>query len=818
MSILTVKNANYAACVVELSHFSELAGCDRLQAAIIFGNSVIVSKDVRAGDVGLFFPVETQLLRDFLANNNLYRKPEWGNVDPEKKGFFEEHGRVKAMKFRGHKSEGFWIPLESLSYLGLPLSEFPVGATFDTVGERPICKKYVPRFQSRVGSGPKTAKRQARVEDQIVDGQFQFHIDTENLRRNVHKITPDMWISISDKWHGCLSYSTRVLLPDFTWRTIGSIVKDNAVGLEVLGVDDNGNITPTQISRVWDNGETDEWLHISGTRTACGRGGTGVFAIFATPNHKFWSNGEYVPASQLREGDVVSTVRSSPELTPLQKSVLLGKMLGDGSLTVGNKTAQLEFGHKVEHGEYLQWTLGALGSLSASRVQAATSGHGTSMVRGRTVRLPGVYDYLHSFIGDSGVKSVPSWVGSALDPISIAFWYMDDGCLTHNSQQTQEDRAYFATCGFTEQDCRVLLDGLNKFGISGTYYVHDGRSRIRLGADDSERLFLLVAPYIPPCMQYKLPERYRGHSGWMPQGAAQEYKSILTEQRITKIERTTRPLGCTDKHRYDITTGTHNFFANGVLVHNSSAIFANVLVERPLKWWEKLLQKIGIQVSDVDYGYVWSSRRVVKGVNGEAKDNAVHYYSSDIWGTVAKEVEFAVPKGFTLYGEIVGYTEDGSAIQKGYHYGCQPKTHRFLVYRVTFTNDDGNTMELSWLQMKDFCAKYGLEMVKELWYGRAGDFGSDYLRDVARDGDVGFWQQRFLEELESTYVRDQMCEFNNLEVPAEGIVVRVESAYDCVAFKCKSFKFLEWETKQLDAGSVDIETAESEEEVVEEAT
>jgi hypothetical protein len=447
MSILNPpRNPNYAASVVKLENFRDLAGCDNVKAALIYGNQIIVGKGVKAGDVGLFFPVETQILRDFLANNNLFRKPEWGNMDPEKKGFFEEHGRVKAVKFRGHKSEGFWIPLESLSYLGVPLSEFPVGAEFDSVGDRMICQKYVPRHRSRVGSGAKTEKKAKRVEDQIVDGQFQFHIDTENLRRNIHKITPDMWISLSDKWHG------------------------------------------------------------------------------------------------------------------------------------------------------------------------------------------------------------------------------------------------------------------------------------------------------------------------------------------------------------------------------TSAIYANVLVNRPLKWWEKALRFIGLQYEPREHGYVWSSRRVVKGVNGEAKANAVHYYTSDIWGTVAKEVEFAVPKGYTLYGEIVGYTEDGSAIQKGYHYGCQPGTHRFLVYRVTQVNDDGITTELSWQQMKQFCERYGLEMVKELWYGRAGDWPFHpyvHVEEIDTNENVKTWQEGFLEALERIYVRDQMCVHNNCEVPAEGIVLRVDTMYDCIAFKLKSFRFLEWETKQLDAGTVDIETAES---------
>lgn len=94
----TPKNRNYAAVVVALQNFVDLPNCDNVKAALIFGNSVIVGKDTKTGDVGVFFPVETQLLREFLANNNLFRKPEWGNVDQEKKGFFEEHGRVKAKR------------------------------------------------------------------------------------------------------------------------------------------------------------------------------------------------------------------------------------------------------------------------------------------------------------------------------------------------------------------------------------------------------------------------------------------------------------------------------------------------------------------------------------------------------------------------------------------------------------------------------------------------------------------------------------------------------------------------------------------------
>jgi hypothetical protein len=445
------RNKNYCGSIAALQCFRDLPNCDNVKAALIFGNSVIVSKTAQAGDIGVFFPVEAALSREFLGQNNLYRKPEWGNVDPEKKGYFEEHGRIKAVKFRGHKSEGFWIPIAALAYTGIPADEFTPGMEFDKIGDREICRKYVAKVNTigvRLHQG-----RMPRVEDKIVEGQFRFHIDTENLRKNVHKIQPTDWISISDKWHG------------------------------------------------------------------------------------------------------------------------------------------------------------------------------------------------------------------------------------------------------------------------------------------------------------------------------------------------------------------------------TSAVFANILVKRELNWFERLLQRIGVKVQDTEYGFTWSSRRVVKGVNGESKKDARHFYDTDIWGVVAKEIKSVIPKGYTLYGEIVGYTPEGGEIQKGYTYGCnkpryveilEPGSHKFLVYRITFTNPDGQVLELGWLQMKEFCQKYGLEMVKELYFGTAERFLSRHI-DVEQDDSLNDWQYALLKVLEHVYVNDSMCPHNDRKVPAEGIVVKVERLNEAESYKLKNFKFLEWETKQLDAGVADIETEEAEE-------
>ena len=156
------KNKNYCATVVKLDSFSPLAGCDNLKAAKIFGNQVIVSKDVVEGSIGLFFPLETKLHANFLKNNNLFRKTDL-NSDQTRKGFFEENGRVRCVKLRGHKSEGIWLPLEFLSYIveQVPVDPqpFPVGTDFDQIGEEVICSKYVPRGQyCKNAAGSKTPK------------------------------------------------------------------------------------------------------------------------------------------------------------------------------------------------------------------------------------------------------------------------------------------------------------------------------------------------------------------------------------------------------------------------------------------------------------------------------------------------------------------------------------------------------------------------------------------------------------------------------------------------------------------------------------
>lgn len=231
--------------------------------------------------------------------------------------------------------------------------------------------------------------------------------------------------------------------------------------------------------------------------------------------------------------------------------------------------------------------------------------------------------------------------------------------------------------------------------------------------------------------------------------------------------------------------------------HGTSSISSYVLCKKPLKWHEKLLQKLGVQIVDQRYDYIWSSRKVVKNDDMSSMDNS--FYKEDIWGMAHKELEPYLEKGMTIYFEIVGYLPNGSEIQSNYTYGCDSGKHQNYIYRITTTNVDGKVVEWSAKMVQDWCKAKGLIPVHEYFYGRAENF-------LPYDGgDLEVWRNNFLNKVKLLY-NDHDCQFCKVKgLPEEGVVIRVEGL-DIEVYKQKSFLFLQRESKQLDKGEADIES------------
>ncbi len=259
-------------------------------------------------------------------------------------------------------------------------------------------------------------------------------------------------------------------------------------------------------------------------------------------------------------------------------------------------------------------------------------------------------------------------------------------------------------------------------------------------------------------------------------------------------------------------------------VHGSSGIASNSLVKRKLSWIEKLMKRIGVKVNTMCYDYLYASRSVVK----NSRQNCI-INENDIWVKAGKEKFLGkLHKGETVYYEIVGYLPSGAMVQKGYNYGCNVGEYKVAVYRITFTNEDGNVFEYGWQAMKDRCKEIGVDTVEEYYYGRATDKFDDikistedveaYMKNQEEAATETVldrhtkaiqyvWAKEFVQRLKKEYL-EKKCEDCINNPPDEGIVVRIEGIH-IEAYKLKSELFTLRESANRDNGEEDIEDTES---------
>lgn len=225
-------DVNYLVKVVNVNEFHDHPGADALKIVKVDGFSVIVGKDEKCG-MYLYFPTNCEVNPELLAYAGLYRKNGL-NKNPEVSGFFEENGRVKAIKLRGEVSEGFLLPVQVFKNFCIDnVNQEPEGLEdgkeFDVVrGDEDksfwIVKKYIPkgsrrRQRSGTAEGPSNVRYKVPKRlKKIIDTQFRFHYQTVLIKKCPHVISPSDWISITKKVDGTSGVSAYVLCKrDLTW-------------------------------------------------------------------------------------------------------------------------------------------------------------------------------------------------------------------------------------------------------------------------------------------------------------------------------------------------------------------------------------------------------------------------------------------------------------------------------------------------------------------------------------------------------------------------------------------------------------------------
>ena len=193
----------YVAYITTLKNVRKHPNADRLLLGDCFGNTVCVSLAYQEGQVGVYFPTDGQLSVEFAKANNLLRLydenghsiPGGGYMDPNKRN-------ITAIRLRGEKSDGLFLPLTCLEPFG-DISELKIGDTISTFNGHEICQKYIPRrnHSPATSAGGAGSRAYRRAKHSIAPTFFE-HIDTEQLAYNLEAFKPGDDVEITLKMHG----------------------------------------------------------------------------------------------------------------------------------------------------------------------------------------------------------------------------------------------------------------------------------------------------------------------------------------------------------------------------------------------------------------------------------------------------------------------------------------------------------------------------------------------------------------------------------------------------------------------------------------
>lgn len=366
---------------------------------------------------------------------------------------------------------------------------------------------------------------------------------------------------------GCMSYGTRVTLADGTQEKIGKIVNQK-LDVEVLSYNpETDQVEPKRIVNWFDNGNAERFLQF----TVAKSGGNGKAQFAATENHLVRTPGGWREAGELIAGDRVMLTEPR-RLSEQQWQVILGSLMGDGNLSPNRRDrsgVRFRLGHGAKQASYLDWKVSLLGNIERTRREdsrGAVFADFTPLAElGELQRAV--------YLGD-GKKHLSWEYLKALTPLGLAIWFMDDGSFTLRSKGMQERTA--GGSGRIEICVEAMAEG-SRVRLAEHLRDHyeldvklqnrgaKGIALLQFSTAATAKFHELIAEYVPDCMSYKLLPRFQGACTVQAQFVEAELRPVPARVIDVRVKPKTRSM-----RKFDIEVeGNHNYFVDGVMVHNS---------------------------------------------------------------------------------------------------------------------------------------------------------------------------------------------------------------------------------------------------------
>jgi len=212
-------------------------------------------------------------------------------------------------------------------------------------------------------------------------------------------------------------------------------------------------------------------------------------------------------------------------LTQLQKELLYGTLLGDGSLTAtrkGENKFLLRFTHCERQKPYLEFKTKMLASIFQGKLHKSVgnASFGSRKTKFRTAyRAHSIYhgdlaqinSILYINVDGKRVKTIGKNYLDLLTHTSLLFWYLDDGTVD-KSYKGHVGTIELSTNSFTLKEVETMVSVLRKkFSLpqAKVRKLVTGAHTIRLGKESAVKLLSLLSTSplykdVPECMRYKL--------------------------------------------------------------------------------------------------------------------------------------------------------------------------------------------------------------------------------------------------------------------------------------------------------------------------
>jgi hypothetical protein len=211
-------NKGFVAC---LRNITPIEGADKIvRASVVLKEipltTVVVGVDTKENTPIIYFD-SNMALTDSAIEAIDKLSPEYGKEGFKSVGNYLAKGnRVRCIKLRKTISNGLSIEVEKFYQFFKNEEEakktLVEGYSFTEINGQEICKKWLPPLRHTGNGNNKQKGRKGKVISRVILDYFHFHIDTDMLLRNTHKLNPDHIISISRKIHGTSSICSNAIV------------------------------------------------------------------------------------------------------------------------------------------------------------------------------------------------------------------------------------------------------------------------------------------------------------------------------------------------------------------------------------------------------------------------------------------------------------------------------------------------------------------------------------------------------------------------------------------------------------------------------